>query len=170
MGGLPGRSPPGHARPVRTWAHLARRFFQSLLGRGPDPEAEAWLLAMLNPAEAGLYRRMSRPDRAHAVRSARHAALTNDGLRVAAGLHDVGKTEAGLGTAARVGATLAGAVCPGRLSGRWAQYRDHPELGAALLREAGSAHLAVVWAAEHHLTPDKQSLPPEVAATLAAAD
>ena len=170
MGGLPGRAPPGLARPVRTSVHLVRRFFQSLADRGPNPADEAWLLGLLSNAEAGLYHQMSAADRSHAVRSARCPALADDAQRVAAALHDVGKAPAGLGTAARVGATLVGAVLPGLLRGRWAAYRDHPQVGAALLREAGSAELAVVWAAEHHLPLSRSSLPPEVAVALAAAD
>ena len=150
--------------------HLVRRFFQSIVDRGPDPAEEAWLLGLLSAAEAALYAQMSAADRSHALRSARCPALVDDAQRVAAALHDVGKIRAGLGTAARVGATLAGALFPRGLRGRWAAYRDHPRLGAALLRDAGSAELAVIWAAEHHLSLAKSSLPPEVATALAAAD
>ena len=167
MGGLSSRSPPGGAKPL---IHLTRRFFQSIVDRGPDPSEEAWLLGLLNGAEATLYRQMSAADRSHALRSARCPALSDDAQRVAAALHDVGKIQAGLGTAARVGATLTGALFPRGLRGRWADYRDHPRLGAVLLRDAGSFELAVIWAAEHHLPPAKSSLPPEVAAALAAAD
>ena len=170
MGGLSGRPSSGGAQPVSTSAHLARRFFQSLVDRGPDPAYETWLLGMLNGVEADLYRQMSAADRSHALHSANCPALADDAQRVAAALHDVGKAEAGLGTAARVGATLAEAVFPGRLRGRWADYRDHPRLGAAMLRAAESAELTVVWAAEHHLPRSQSSLPPEVYAALAAAD
>ncbi|MCY3577115.1 MAG: HD domain-containing protein [bacterium] len=150
--------------------HLVRRFFQSLFDKGPDPSDEAWLLGMLSSAEANLYRQMSAADRSHALRSARCPALAGDAQRVAAALHDVGKIEAGLGTWARVGATVAGAVLPGLLRGRWADYRDHPRLGAQMLRNAGSAELTVVWSAEHHRSSQESSLPPSVADALAAAD
>ena len=150
--------------------HLARRFFQSIVDRGPDPAQEAWLLGLLSATEAALYRQMSAADRSHALRSARCPALADDAQRVAAALHDVGKIQAGLGTWARVGATLMGAIIPGKLRGRWVHYRNHPRLGAAMLAEAGSAQLTVVWAAEHHLPSHKSSLPPEVATSLAAAD
>lgn len=150
--------------------HLVRRFFQSIVDRGPDAAEEDWLLSLLSEREAALYRQMSPVDRSHALRSARCPALADDALRVAAALHDVGKIKAGLGTSARVGATVAGAIIPGRLRGRWADYRDHPRLGAALLRDAGSAELTVAWAAEHHLPPAESSLPSEVATALAAAD
>ncbi len=128
------------------------------------------MLGLLNDAEAQLYRQMSAADRSHSLRSAKCPALAGDDQRVAAALHDVGKIQAGLGTWARVGATLVGALFPSALLGRWANYREHPRLGAAMLREAGSAELAVVWAAEHHLAPRNSSLPGEVAAALAAAD
>ena len=167
MGGLSGCSSSGGAEPL---IHLVRRFFQSIVDRGPDPFEEAWLLDLLSGAETALYRQMSAADRSHALRSARCPALVSDAQRVAAALHDVGKIQAGLGTAARVGATLTGAFLPRVLRGRWADYRDHPRLGAALLRDAGSAKLTVIWAAEHHLPLAQSSLPREVAAALAAAD
>ncbi len=167
MGGLSSRSPAGG---VEALIHLVRRFFQSILDRGPDSAGERWLIGLLSDAEAALYAQMSAADRSHALRSARNPVLVDDDQRVAAALHDVGKIQAELGTAARVGATLAGAVVPGLLKGRWAAYRDHPRLGAEMLRDAGSCELAVAWAAEHHLSPRQSSLPAEVAAALAAAD
>ena len=167
MGGLSSRSPPGGAEPL---IHLIRRFFQSIVDRGPERAEEAWLLDLLSTAEAALYTQMSAADRSHALRSARCPALVDHAQQVAAALHDVGKIQAGLGTMTRVAATLVGAIIPGRLRGRWADYLDHPRLGAALLRDAGSAELTVIWAAEHHLPLAESSLPPEVAAALAAAD
>ena len=167
MGGLSGRSSSGGAEPL---IHLVRRFFQSMVDRGPDPSEEEWLVGLFSGAEAALYRQMSAADRSHALRSARCPALLDDAQRVAAALHDVGKIQAGLGTWARVGATLTGALFPRGLRGRWADYIDHPRLGAAMLMEAGGARLTLVWAAEHHLSLAESSLPPEVAAALAAAD
>ena len=167
MGGLPGCSPPGGVEPL---IHLARRFFQSIADRGPDQCEEIWLLGLLSDAEAAFYQQMSPVDRSHALRSARCPLLVDDAQRVAAALHDVGKIQAGLRTWARVGATLVGAVYPRGLRGRWAEYQDHPRLGAAMLRRAGSAELTVIWAAEHHLTLSELTLAPDVAASLAAAD
>ncbi|MDE0217256.1 MAG: HD domain-containing protein [bacterium] len=151
-------------------AHLVRRFFQALLDQGPDAAEEDWLVGLLSEREAALYAQMSEADRSHALRSARCPALADDAQRVAAALHDVGKIRAGLGTGARVVATVVGAVLPGLLKGRWADYQDHPRLGAEMLRDAGSAELAVVWAAEHHLPLAGSSLPREVVDALAAAD
>lgn len=150
--------------------HLARRFFQSIADRGPDSADEAWLVGLLSGAEAALYQQMSPSDRSHALRSARCPSLVDDAQRVAAALHDVGKIRAGLGTWARVGATLAGALYPRGIRGRWADYQDHPRLGAEMLLDAGGAELTVAWAAEHHTPLEESSLPPEVAAALAEAD
>ena len=150
--------------------HLIRRFLQSILDRGPEAAEEDWLVGLLSEAEEALYAQMSAADRSHALRSARCPALADDAQRVAAALHDVGKIQAGLGTWARVGATVAGVLSPAALRGRWADYQDHPRLGAAMLRDAGSAELTVTWAAEHHLSYSESSLPPDVAAALAAAD
>lgn len=167
MGGLPSGSSSGGVEPL---IHLARRFFQSIADRGPDSADEAWLVGLLSVAEAALYQQMSPVDRSHALRSARCPLLVDDAQRVAAALHDVGKIRAGLGTWARVGATLVGAVYPRGIRGRWADYQDHPRLGAEMLLDAGSAELTVAWAAEHHIRMSESSLPPEVAAALAEAD
>ncbi|WP_420436190.1 hypothetical protein [Candidatus Poriferisocius sp.] len=127
-------------------------------------------MGLLTDAETELYRQMRAADRSHALRSAKCPALADDAQRVAAALHDVGKNHAGLGTWARVGATLMGTVFPRGLRGRWADYQDHPRLGAETLLDTGSAELTVAWAAEHHIRISESSLPPEVAAALAEAD
>jgi len=92
----------------------------------------------------------------------------------AALLHDVGKLASGLGTFGRVVATLIRAR-PGWEDRRgWrrrvALYRDHPRLGADLLALAGSDALTVDWAAQHHLPPDRWTVPAPLAHALKAAD
>ncbi len=92
----------------------------------------------------------------------------------AALLHDVGKVEAGLGTLARVPATLVGLVAgrerasSGR--GRVARYLRHDAIGAELLTAAGADALTVAWAREHHLPADRWSIGPALGAALKAAD
>jgi hypothetical protein len=121
---------------------------------------------------------MPGPDRRHAVGVARSVGEALPGadreVLAAALLHDVGKVDSGLGTFARVPATLVGAVAGRARAARWhgrvGAYLDHPARGAAHLRAAGSAPLTVTWALEHHLPPSAWSLPPDLAAALAAAD
>lgn len=155
--------------------HLAGRFAGSLWLGGPGGGAEQWVAGVLAPPEQELWRRMSGPDRRHAVGVARRAeqALGKDVARpvlAAALLHDVGKIEAGLGTFSRVLATIAGRGRRQRLPARYRAYLEHDERGARLLSAAGSDPLPVAWAREHHLPPDRWTLPPDVAAALKAAD
>jgi hypothetical protein len=133
--------------------HLVRRFFGSLAPRRLTEDEAAWVASHLEPAEADLWARMGRADRRHAVGVARRAetALGADATRpvlAAALLHDVGKVEAGLGTYGRVMATLSGRVAGRDMAAAWSQtrgmtrriglYLRHEEIGADLLRLAGS--------------------------------
>lgn len=156
--------------------HLAIRFATSLWPGGPSRAGEAWVAARLRPGELALWRRMSGPDRRHALAVARRVA---DGLGpeigsrpvlAAALLHDVGKVESGLGTFGRVVATLAGLTGAGADRPKVAAYLAHDRVGAALLAAANSDPLTVAWAAEHHLPPDRWTLDPAIAAALKAAD
>jgi len=175
-----------------SWRHLAERFFGALSPAGPPPVDEAWALGHLLEGEQALWRRMSGPDRRHAVGVARDALqLLGDGEPtrdvVAAGLlHDVGKVESGLGTFSRVGVTLA-AMAAGRtrllkwggaaptgqrpsLKNRVGLYLAHDRVGAELLEAAGSEVLTVRWAREHHLDAARWSVDSRVGAALKAAD
>ncbi len=160
--------------------HLSRRFAGALLPGGPGPVDEAWVTAVLSPGERALWGRMSGPDRRHAVGVARRVAAArpdagdHDEARAvlaAALLHDAGKVESGLGTLARVPATLVG-LAGGRVwaGKRVTAYLDHPRHGARLLSAAGAAPLTVAWAAEHHLPPSRWTVPAEIGRVLAAAD
>jgi hypothetical protein len=164
---------------MSTAGHLVRRFLGSLRPGGPPPADEAWARDVLLAGERPLWDRMSGADRRHAVAVARRTeeALGPRATRpvvAAALLHDVGKVEAGLGTFARVGATLAAAVAGrkrlARRSGRLGRYARHDALGADLLTAAGSDPLTRTWAREHHLKPDCWSIDPAVGAALKAAD
>lgn len=163
----------------RTIPHLAQRTLWSLRRPEPDAEGERWLLSLCSPAEARLYRSMAAVDRAHAVNSARAVASLGDEVVVASALHDVGKSQAGLGTPGRVAASLAALVIHDRarnwrrsngFRGQIGRYLDHSEIGAAELQAAGVSDLAVTWAREHHLAPSERSIDPALAAALAAAD
>jgi hypothetical protein len=159
-------------------AHLARRFLGALDPRGPGADDEGWVAGQLLPGEVVLWRRMSGPDRRHAVGVGRRvvASLGDAAERAvvaAALLHDVGKVESDLGTLARVPATLAGLVARERVAagrGRVARYLRHDAIGRRLLIDAGSDPLTSAWAGEHHRPPTEWTIAPQVAAALKAAD
>jgi hypothetical protein len=155
--------------------HLARRFLGSLSPRPIDPSDDAWVRHRLLAGEQELWDRMSRPDRKHAAGVAREVDRLLGGaprpVVAAAALHDVGKVESGLGTFARAGATVAAAVVDRRRAGgRLGSYLRHDVIGARLLEAAGADALTVAWAREHHLAPDRWTVPAEIGAALAAAD
>lgn len=170
------------SRRAYSWSelpHLAQRTWWSLRRPEPDPAGETWLLSLCSPAEALLYRSMAAVDQAHAINSARAVEHLGDDVAVASALHDVGKTQAGLGTPGRVLASLAALFVYDRargwrssagLRGQIGRYLDHSEIGAAELEAAGASELAVAWAREHHLDPAEQTIDPDLAAALAAAD
>lgn len=167
--------------------HLARRFFGSLRPGGPSAIDTEWAEAQLLPDEVTLWRSMSRADRRHAAGVARRVEVTlgNEATRpvlAAALLHDVGKTESGLGTYGRVIATISGGVI-GRdpdVVRAWTRtrgftrgvglYLQHPRIGGDLLAMAGSDPLTVRWAREHHLPEDQWTIDPDLGAALKAAD
>ena len=145
--------------------HLARRFFGSL--RSGGPANEDWAIDQLTPGERALWSRLSDADRRHAVDVAHRVP---DHLRVAALLHDVGKIESGLGTFARVGATVLGLAGRDRWGGRVGAYLHHDEIGADLLRAAGSDTITIAWAREHHLPRERWTVPLADGDALKAAD
>jgi hypothetical protein len=161
---------------VSEWAHLVRRFAGSFARGGPLPADEVWVSSWLSDDEARLWSRLSDADRRHAVGVARRTvevlgARTERAVLAAALLHDVGKLESGFGPFRRAAATLVGkAWGRTRPRGRTGAYLRHDELGAALLREAGSAPLTVAWAAEHHRPPEQWSVPATIGRALKDAD
>lgn len=122
--------------------HLARRFVGSLSHEEPPVADVAWAQSFLLPREAALWAAMAVQDRRHSLLVARRFLEEQPDATpeevAGALLHDVGKQVAGLGTLARVVATLVGPRTE-----RFRAYHDHEELGAGLLREAGSADATV---------------------------
>ncbi len=167
--------------------HLAKRFFGSLVPRGPSKADAEWAAAQLNPAELELWRQLPRTDRRHSVGVARRVeqALGAEATRpvlAAALLHDVGKLDANLGVYGRVIATISGAVVRHdedtirdwtRTRGftrRVGLYLQHPRLGGDMLTLAGSDPLTVAWTREHHLPAEDWTVPEPVATALKDAD
>jgi hypothetical protein len=175
-------------RPV----HRARRFFSSLFGGAPPAEDLAWAEGLLEPAEQKAFARMSNNDRRHSIGVARAVAAHLDDVGLAeddpgarwiltaALTHDVGKSVAGLGTYGRVVATLSGWVGGHDMAATWADtrgftrkvglYLQYGELGADVLRLAGSDERVVAWAVEHHLPEEDWTVPLDAGRLLAAAD
>jgi hypothetical protein len=158
---------------MATAAHLVRRFFGSLSTAAPAPADEAWAESFLLDRERTVWRRLANQDRRHAVAVARRVAgsLGADPPRpvmAAALLHDCGKVDAGLGTFARVGATVVISVLgrerAGRGEGRVARYARHEAIGAAKLRTAGSDPVTVA------LVGGTTDAPPELLGLLRTAD
>jgi hypothetical protein len=166
--------------------HLIRRFVGSLSPAQPAPAEERWAQSFLLPGEVALWRRMSNPDRRHAigvahrVEDALGAGATRPVL-AAALLHDAGKVTSGLGTSGRVLATLAAGAFGHHRAHAWAASRRRPtrriglyllhaQLGADLLTAAGSDPLTVAWAREHHDDPSRWTVPSELADALKVAD
>jgi len=161
---------------VSEWVHLARRFAGSFARGGPTASDEAWVASWLSDGERSLWSRLSDADRRHAVGVARRTVemlgVGTEGAVVAAALlHDVGKLESGFGPFRRAAATIVGKIMGRtRARGRTGAYLRHDELGAALLREAGSAPLTVAWAAEHHRPPALWTVPAAIGRALKDAD
>lgn len=170
----------------RHLSHLARRFAGSLWPGGPPADDERWARGHLLAGEIELWERMSGPDRRHAVAVARrtqdelNAGATRPVL-AAALLHDVGKVDPALGPYRRSLATVVGMAVGHDTARAWGarrrgvrrrvgRYLTHDAIGAALLADAGSDEVTVRWAREHHLPPERWSVPAEVGAALKAAD
>ncbi|MGH9184619.1 MAG: hypothetical protein ACRD0U_02205 [Acidimicrobiales bacterium] len=155
--------------------HLVRRFFGSLRPGPPGAGDDAWARSHLLPAEHQLWERMANADRRHAVGVGRGVTRLL-GLRAerpvvaAALLHDVGKIVSGLRTPGRVVATVSRLAAGRGLTRRAKLYVRHPELGSDLLEVAGSDPLTVSWAREHHLPPDRWTVPADIAHALKSAD
>ena len=127
---------------MSTIAHLARRFRGSLSRAEPASDDVAWAQAQLLPSETALWSRMAVQDRRHSIEVARRFVALRPKATPAemagALLHDVGKQVAGLGTFARVMATMVGPR-----TAQFRQYHDHEALGASMLAEAGSDPVTV---------------------------
>ena len=144
--------------------------------------------AWLSDPEERLFAKMSRADQRHALGVARAVEPRLDEIvadrrsvvMAAAVLHDVGKTAAGLGTYGRSVATMSGLVGGYDMAEVWQDrsgftrrvglYLRYGDLGADMLRLAGSDPWVVAWSVEHHLPAELWSIPIDVGEILAEAD
>lgn len=161
--------------------HLSGRFFGSLRARPVDATDLAWVQHVLTPAEFAIWDTLGRADRAESVAVGRRVAAAlgpavDERWLAAALLHDVGKTDARLGTVGRAGATAIAAVASHGRARRWTNrigvYVTHDDRGAARLEAAGARPEAVAWARVHHrpaLWP-ATGIPADLCEVLAVAD
>jgi hypothetical protein len=123
--------------------HLARRLAASLSRREPEAADTAWAESLLLHGERQLWRRLSAPDRRHAIVVARRFGelgsmkWSRDEMAGAL-LHDVGKLRDDLGTFSRVVATVVGPR-----TARFRRYHDHERIGAEMLAAADSSTVTV---------------------------
>jgi len=151
---------------VRVW-YRVWQFWQALTA-APGAEVPVGLA----PGLQALYAGMPRADRAHGVRTLARLSpeeRQHPDLVVAALLHDVGKSGAGVHLWDRVLAVLAGRLAPGwlervsrREGGLWCglcRIGRHAEEGARRLAAAGASPLTVCLVRCHHGVPAGLDLP-----------
>lgn len=126
-----------HRRLLAQPAHLAARFVTSLSSKPPSAADQEWAASHLLDGEAALFMQMSNQDRRHSIKVARRFVETRRPVTRAeiagALLHDVGKTESGLGTWGRVLASIVGPR-----TSRLRSYLDHEQRGAEMAAAVGS--------------------------------
>jgi hypothetical protein len=167
-------------RSVTRIRHLSRRAVASFRERQPGADDLDAARRVLSDAEWRLFSAMTPTDQTHSLEVARRVRETWPGggtpqrdALAAALLHDVGKIDAGLGTAGRIVATLAGPLVPDRMAprlGRIGRHLAYPATGRELLMEAGSDETVAAWAAEHHLPEERWTVPVAWGRVLQAAD
>ena len=123
-------------------AHLTRRFVTSISRAEPNTADTTWAESQFVTGEVQLWRRLTAPDRRHAILVARRFVAMGDSWSrdevAGALLHDVGKLDSGLGTFGRTVATIVGLR-----TDRFRRYHDHERIGAELLEQAGSSEITI---------------------------
>lgn len=117
--------------------HLAKRFLSSFPRSDVSETELSSVRSLLSASEYELWLQFAHADRRHSVAvAARFTALCPEASRYEiAGvlLHDIGKIRSNLSTLQRVIATVVGPRTK-----RFALYHQHEEIGADMLRRAGS--------------------------------
>lgn len=170
---------PARARPWLVKAAGRLRQVAFYLWPRVSSADEAWARTWLNAAQSGLFERMARQDRAHAIRVARRLEALHAPASVleAALLHDCGKP-AGYGLVGRVLGVLAARwldglpAAPPRagLARQLQIFRWHDAYGLEAASAAGTSPDAMALLAAY-LAPESQTeRPPVWLEALAAAD
>lgn len=128
--------------------HLLKRLFGSLTTEPLRELEKSWVTEVLTIQEVELWYSQSITDQRHSFDIAkRFISLRPSASRdeiAGALLHDIGKIEAGLGTVARVVATVLPLPTP-----RFTAYRQHQERGARLLETIGCSPTTIALVAGH---------------------
>ena len=152
MGATEGGAELAVAEGFGSISHLAGRFAGALWPGGPAADGERWAQAWLRPGEVDLWRRMSGPDRRHALGVGREVAAdlsvpdagtagdavqadatdapSTRAVLAAALLHDVGKVDAGIGTWSRAAVTAIALVVGRERVAGWAAPGRSPKARA----------------------------------------
>lgn len=121
---------------VRTVVHLIRRLSESVRATSVALSDLEWVGSTLSTDEYDLWNTMQVMDRVHSIGVARRLVAENDRIErfevAAALLHDVGKSQSGLGVFSRITATLLGPRTDG-----WRTYLQHEAVGGRMCRERG---------------------------------
>jgi putative nucleotidyltransferase with HDIG domain len=152
-------------------AHLFRRFFDVAMARGLDAAERVEVVDCLTPDTAPTFFAQDDADQRHAFHAAQSviaSGVEEEGIVMAALMHDIGKRHARLGL---VGRSLASILILLRLplSGRMIAYRDHGLVGAHELAALSVPSLVVDFAMHHHGSRPP-TIEPRVWDALVAAD
>ena len=174
--------------------YRTRQFLQAISSNSSQVDLELFS-SILNPSQLALFQKMQTSEQFHSQRVLSELMMngeTNQDLKVAALLHDTGKTLAPLRLWERVLIVLVKSICPDCIK-RWGQLPNgqfrpdmgirrpfiisvqHPVWGAELADQCGTSRLAVELIARHeeHLDPSPEegiSLADQLLLKLQAAD
>ncbi|MFZ0013018.1 MAG: hypothetical protein WAL25_02775 [Acidimicrobiia bacterium] len=134
-------------------AHLIRRFFDVARARPLSSAERAEVAGRLTDDLTTLFFDQPGCDQRHGYQAALSVVadgVTDNGVIVAALMHDVGKRHSRLGLIGRSVASVMILMRLSRLPDRVAAYRDHGVTGARDLGRAGAPALAIDFALHHH--------------------